>query len=156
MKTLKNRQDWKVVSEIELIYKTKVKASQRPHITSSSAAYKVAMEVWNMNKIDFFEQFKILLLNQSNKVLGVYEVASGGISGTSVDLRLLFAAALKANASALIMIHNHPSGKTLPSAADKIITIKTKQAGNILNIDVIDHLIITSESYYSFADRGDL
>ncbi len=114
------------------------------------------MEIWNLNTIDFFEQFKILLLNQSNKVLGVYEVASGGISGASIDLRLVFAAALKANASSLIMIHNHPSGQILPSLADKLITQKAKEIGVILDIAVIDHLIITSESYYSFAEKGSL
>jgi len=95
MKTIKDKQDWKIASEIELIYKSKIKASERPHITSSSVVYKLAMEIWNLNKIDFFEQFKILLLNQSNKVLGVYEVASEGISGASIDLRLLFAVALR-------------------------------------------------------------
>ncbi|MEP6931680.1 MAG: JAB domain-containing protein [Flavobacterium sp.] len=104
--------------------------------------------------IEFFEQFKILLFNNSNKVLGVYEVSSGGTTATYVDLKLLFAAALKANASGLIMVHNHPSGKTLPSASDKLITKKVKEAGILLNINVVDHLIITPESYYSFADNG--
>lgn len=156
MKTVKEEKNWKIPSEIELIYKTKVKASERPHITSSGVAYTIAMEIWNLNTIDFFEQFKILLLNQSNKVLGVYEVASGGISGASIDLRLVFAAALKANASSLIMIHNHPSGQILPSLADKLITQKAKEIGVILDIAVIDHLIITSESYYSFAEKGSL
>ncbi|MEN2400564.1 JAB domain-containing protein [Flavobacterium sp. MC2016-06] len=156
MKIVKDKQDWKIASEIELIYKSKIKASERPHITSSSVVYKLAMEIWNMNKIDFFEQFKILLLNRSNKVLGVYEISSGGISGTSVDLRLLFAAALKANASGLIMIHNHPSGKILPSPSDELITKNAKKAGTFLDITLIDHLIISSESYYSFADNGNL
>jgi DNA repair protein RadC len=154
MKAAKEKQDWKIASEIELIYKTKIKASERPHITSSKTAYQLALSIWNMNTIEFFEQFKILLLSRSNKVLGVYEVSSGGTSGTIVDLRLLFAAALKANATALIMIHNHPSGKVIPSAIDKLITKKAKEAGTILDIYVLDHLIITSESYYSFADEG--
>lgn len=154
MKTKKEKPDWKIASEIELIYKTKVKASERPHITSSEAAYELAVKNWNPDTIEFFEQFKILLLNQSNRVLGVYEVSSGGISQTFVDLRLLFSAALKANASGLIMIHNHPSGKTIPSHSDTLITRKIKEAGAILNIDVIDHLIISPENYYSFADHG--
>ncbi|MEO6176875.1 MAG: JAB domain-containing protein [Flavobacterium circumlabens] len=156
MKTKKEKPDWKIASEIELIYKTKVKASERPHITSSEAAYELAVKNWNPDTIEFFEQFKILLLNQSNRVLGVYEVSSGGISQTFVDLRLLFSAALKANASGLIMIHNHPSGKTIPSNNDKMITKKIKEAGAILNIDVVDHLIISPENYYSFADHGKL
>ncbi|OHT44982.1 hypothetical protein B0A80_02375 [Flavobacterium tructae] len=83
-------------------------------------------------------------------------MTSGGIPGASVDLRLVFVTALKANASAGIMIHNHPSGKTLPSPADKLITQKAKHAGALLHIKVINHLIVTSESYYSFADKGSL
>lgn len=156
MKTKKEKPDWKIASEIKLIYKTKVKASERPHITSSEAAYELAVKNWNPDTIEFFEQFKIFLLNQSNRVLGVYEVSSGGISQTFVDLRLLFSAALKANASGLIMVHNHPSGKTIPSHSDTLITRKIKEAGAMLNIDVVDHLIISSENYYSFADHGKL
>lgn len=87
-------------------------------------------------------------------MLGIYEVSSGGISGTVVDLRLIFAAALKANAVSLIMIHNHPSGQIKPSEADKQITRKVKEAGRILDIALLDHLIITPDIYYSFADEG--
>lgn len=153
MKLVKEKEDWRIASEIELIYKTKVKLSERPKIDSSEAVYKLALKFWDPNKIEFFEQFKILLLNHSNIVLGIYEVSTGGITATFVDLRLLFTAALKANATALIMLHNHPSGEILPSASDRLITKKVKEAGTILNIKVIDHLIITSESYYSFADN---
>ena len=142
------------VAEIELVYKTKVKASERSFINSSKTAYQLALQSRNPNTIEFFEQFKIRLINQSNKVLGIYEVSSGGISGTVVDLRLIFAAALKANAVSLIMIHNHPSGQIRPSEADKQITRKVREAGSILNITLLDHLIITPETYYSFADDG--
>lgn len=153
MKLEKEKQDWKIVSEIELVYKTKIKASDRPHIDSSIAAYRLALKTWSPNKIEFIEQFKILLLNQSNKALGVYEASSGGTTGTVVDLRLLFAAAIKANATAIIMIHNHPSGKTTPSHLDKIMTKKVKEAGVLLDIKIIDHIIICPEGYYSFADN---
>lgn len=143
-----------IVSEIELSYKTKVKAIDRPKITSSVEAYNITMQLWNANTIEFFEESKILLLNNSNKVLGVYTISSGGISGTVVDIRLIFAAALKANATAIILIHNHPSGKLIASEADKAITRKVKEAGSILDIILLDHLIITNESYFSFADEG--
>lgn len=156
METLKTLQNWNQVAEIQLVYKTKIKASERPFINSSKTAYQLALQSWNSDTIEFFEQFKILLLNQSNKVLGMYEVSSGGISGTVVDLRLIFAAALKANAVSLIMIHNHPSGQARPSHGDIQITIKTKQAGSILQVQLLDHLIITSETYYFFADEGAL
>lgn len=95
MKATENS-SWKTVSEIDLIYRTKVKSSDRPKITSSKSAYAILMDCWDPDKIEFIEQFKVLLLNQSNKVLGVYQASSGGIAGTVVDIRLLFASGLKA------------------------------------------------------------
>ncbi|WP_411970328.1 MULTISPECIES: JAB domain-containing protein [Flavobacterium] len=155
MKTEENK-SWKTVSEIDLVYRTKVKNSERPHITSSRYAYSLIKDCWDPGKIEFLEQFKVLLLNQSNKVLGIYEASSGGITGTVVDIRLLFAAALKAGAVGLIITHNHPSGSLLPSNPDRYITAKIAQAGELLDIKLLDHLIITEESYYSFADEGAL
>lgn len=154
METSKILQNWNQVAEIELVYKTKVKASERPFINSSKTAYQLALQSWNSDTIEFFEQFKILFLNQSSKVLGIYEVSSGGISGTVVDFRLILASALKANAVSLIMIHNHPSGQIRPSEADKQITRKVREAGGILDIALLDHIIITPETYYSFVDEG--
>ncbi|MBE8726330.1 JAB domain-containing protein [Flavobacterium hungaricum] len=155
MKTAENK-DWKTVSEIDLIYKTKIKSSERPLITSSRSAYALLRDCWDPDKIEFIEQFKVLLLSQSNKVLGIYEASSGGITGTVVDIRLLFAAALKANAVGLIITHNHPSGKTDPSQADRSITRKIREAGELLDIKLLDHLIVTPEKYYSFSDEGAL
>lgn len=156
METSKTLQNWNQVTEIQLVYKTKVKASQRPYISSSKSVYQLALQCWNPNTIEFLEEFKILLLNQSNKVLGMYEVSSGGIAGTSVDIRMIFAAAIKANAVSLIIIHNHPSGQVKPSEADMQITRKVKEAGRIMDITLLDHLIITPETYYSFVDEGAL
>ncbi|MDR2223144.1 MAG: JAB domain-containing protein [Flavobacteriaceae bacterium] len=146
--------NWLVASEIELIYKSKVKASERPRIDSSYSAFEIALKAWDENKIELLEQFKVLMLSNNNRVLGVLEISSGGITGTVVDLRLIFAALLKAKATAFILVHNHPSGKLQPSDADRQITQKIKQASQILDIALLDHLIITSESYYSFADQG--
>lgn len=142
------------VSEIELVYKSKVKASSRPKITTSKDAYEVLKNSWDENKIDFIEQFKILLLNRANKVLAMYEISSGGITGTVADPRLIFTAALKANAVSIVLAHNHPSGNLQPSRADEQLTSRIKLAGEYLEIKVIDHLIVTSESYLSFADEG--
>ncbi|MGG5577766.1 JAB domain-containing protein [Myroides sp. C15-4] len=146
--------NWLVASEIELIYKSKVKVSERPRIDSSYSAFEVALKAWDENKIELLEQFNVLMLSNNNRVLGVLEISSGGITGTVVDLRLIFAALLKAKATAFILVHNHPSGKLQPSDADRQITQKIKQASQILDIALLDHLIITSESYYSFADEG--
>ena len=83
------------VAEIQLTYKTKVKPSQRPKITSSKDAYDILLENWDADKIEFVEQFKVLLLNRANKVLGIFEVSTGGVSGTVADPKLVFAAAIK-------------------------------------------------------------
>lgn len=142
------------VAEVELIYKSKVKASNRPQITSSKEAYKVLLKSWDENKIEFVEQFKVLFLNKANKVLGIYDVSTGGISGTVADLRVIFVAALKANAVSIIISHNHPSGNLKPSRQDEELTQKIKEGGKFLEIKLLDHLIVTTEGYYSFGDEG--
>ena len=142
------------VSEVKLTYRNKVKPAERPQITCSNDSYQTFKENWDMGRIEFVEQFKVLLLNRANRVLGIYEVSTGGVAGTVADPKLIFVAALKACASSIILSHNHPSGNTKPSAADIQLTKKMKQAGELLDIAVLDHLILTGESYYSFADEG--
>ncbi len=142
------------VAEVELIYKTKVKAADRPKITCSKDAYKLLLQTWDMNKIELLEQFKVLLLSRGNRVLGLYEVSTGGITGTVADIRLIFAAALKTNSVYIFLSHNHPSGNLKPSRADDQMTEKFKQAGKFLDIEVLDHLIVTKDGYYSYADEG--
>lgn len=142
------------VAEIELRYKSKVRGSDRPKIESSKDAYNVLMKSWDENKIEFVEQFKVLFMNKANKVLGIYEVSTGGISGTVADPRVIFAAALKANCTGIVISHNHPSGNLKPSRQDEALTQKIKQAGELLDIKLLDHVIVTNESYYSFADEG--
>lgn len=93
------------VAEVELIYKSKVKASERPLISSSLDAYNVLKDLWEEGKMDLVEQFKVLFLNRANRVLCLFNVSSGGITGTVADPRLIFSAALKVNAVALILSH---------------------------------------------------
>jgi DNA repair protein RadC len=142
------------VAEVKLTYRSKVKPSDRPQVTSSSDSYQLLKETWDTGKLEFVEQFKVLLLNRANRVLGLYELSTGGVAGTVADPKLVFVAALKACASAIILCHNHPSGNTRPSTADLQLTKKMKQAGEVLDIAVLDHIILTSESYYSLADEG--
>ena len=142
------------VAEIELIYKSKVKPSERPNITSSHDAYKLIKLLWDEDKIDLVEQFKVLFMNRANKVLCIYNPSSGGITGTVADPRLIYSAALRINAVSLILCHNHPSGNLKPSQADIDLTRKIKCAGQYFDMKVFDHLIITSETYLSFADEG--
>jgi DNA repair protein RadC len=100
------------------------------------------------------EEFYILLLNRANRIYGYYLLSQGGTSGTVVDPKLIFSIALKCNAHGIILAHNHPSGNTKPSEADIQITKKVKEGGKLLEIDVLDHIILTSDSYLSFADEG--
>jgi DNA repair protein RadC len=100
------------------------------------------------------EEFWVLYLNNSNKVLSKLQHGKGGITGTLVDVRLVFKTALELAATAIILCHNHPSGTLIPSEADKQITKKIKTAGQHLDIQVLDHVIITEHSYFSFADEG--
>lgn len=100
------------------------------------------------------EEFWILYLNNSNKVISKSQLSKGGITGTLVDVRLVFKTALEMGATSLILCHNHPSGALTPSDADKQITRKLKLAGDSLEIKVLDHLIVTENHYFSFVDEG--
>jgi DNA repair protein RadC len=142
------------VSEISVVYTPKFKASERPRVTSSKEVYGILFNNWDLNKIGFQEQFKIMLLNRANKVIGIYEVSSGGMSGTVADPKLIFGAALKSCATSIILSHNHPSGNLKPSNADLRLTSKIKAGGDLLDIDILDHIILTPEGYFSFADEG--
>jgi DNA repair protein RadC len=143
------------ISEVSLIYKSKVKASDRPQVKCSQDAYNLFMENWDKGTIEHIEEFKVILMNRSNSVLGIMNVSKGGISGTVTDVRILLQAAIKANASGIIVCHNHPSGNLNPSESDTRLTQKIKEAGNLMDIQLLDHLIITlCNKYYSYADNG--
>jgi DNA repair protein RadC len=142
------------VAEIQLSYKSKVKPSLRPRISGSKDVYEVLKKYWDENKIEFIEQFKVLLLNRGNKVIGIYEVSSGTATSTVADPKSIFVTALIGNACAVILAHNHPSGNLNPSQADIKLTKDMVAAGKFLHIPVLDHIIMTSETYYSFADEG--
>jgi len=100
------------------------------------------------------EEFWILFLNRSNKVINRMKLSQGGISGTVTDVRMVMKKAVECLASGIIVCHNHPSGNLNPSESDSKITQKIKEAGNLLDIQLLDHLIISDKDYYSFADNG--
>jgi len=100
------------------------------------------------------EEFWVLYLNNANKVIAKNQLSKGGMTGTVVDVRIIFKSALESGAVAIVLCHNHPSGNLKPSEADKEITKKVKIAGKSLDINVLDHLIVTQNGYYSFADEG--
>jgi len=143
------------VNEIRISYSGGLKASLLPKITSSQKAAIIAHKQWDKQNIELCESFQVMLLNNANRVKGMYEVSRGGITGTMVDLRILFAVMLKSLTTAVILVHNHPSGTLKPSEADKRLTQKIKRAGDLFDIKVLDHLILSPDGdYYSFADHG--
>ena len=154
MEKLKDQISLFQVSEISVSYKPNFKACERPKITSSKDIYNLLYNNWDLNRIELQEQFKVVLLNRNNKVLGIFEASTGGMAGTVADPKLIFSTALKACASYVILSHNHPSGNLKPSQADIALTQKLKQAGSFLEIEVLDHVILSNEGYYSFADEG--
>ena len=101
-----------------------------------------------------YEEFWILFLNRSNKVINRMKLSQGGVSGTVTDVRMVMKKAIEYLASGIIVCHNHPSGNLNPSESDSKITQKIKDAGNLMDIQLLDHLIISEKDYYSFADNG--
>jgi DNA repair protein RadC len=145
------------VNEIQISYKEKTSTLKSPTIKNSMDSAELLFENWDKDTIELQESFKVLLLNNSNKVKGIYQLSIGGITGTLVDLRILFAVILKSASTGVILAHNHPSHKLKPSGSDKQLTEKIKKAAKLFDITVLDHLIITPNGeYYSFTDNGDL
>lgn len=122
-----------------------------PIIKSSSDAYRMIAPF--LKDLDH-EQFWILILNKGNKVLGREQVSIGGTDATIVDARIIFRKAIEAKAISIILCHNHPSGTLRPSPADVELTRKLKNAGEVLGLPVLDHLIVTDKGYFSFSDEG--
>lgn len=142
------------VAEVQLVYKSKCDITLRPKITRSSECHEILLSTWNPDTIELCEEFKILLLNRANKVLAISTLSQGGTASTIVDPKLLFTTALKLKASSLILAHNHPSGELKPSEQDIKMTNNLIEGGKILDIIVLDHLIVSSNGYYSFGDEG--
>ncbi|APD07538.1 UPF0758 protein [Flavobacteriaceae bacterium UJ101] len=139
------------VSEIEISYKSK--AQENVVIRNSNDVYDLILSKWNKDIIEYQEEVKLLLLNKSNKVLGTVDLAKGGTTGCIVDIKIIVAIALKTNSHGIILIHNHPSGNLNPSIRDRDITEKLQKACNYLDLKLLDHLIISNNGYFSFADK---
>ena len=143
------------VSEIEITYKPAI--GSKPEVTSSSDAYLILKEYYPDNKIALKEFFVVMYLNQANRVIGVQKLSIGGLTAAIADVRLLFGTALKVLATGVVISHNHPSGNTRPSLQDINLTKQVKEAGKLLDIKLLDHLILTpDDQYISLADTGDL
>ena len=145
-----------IVSEVELTYKNNVPYNQRQKISNSQGAYEILTNLFPENTMDYRETFIVLYLNRANQVLGYSVISQGGTSSTTVDIKMVIHTALLANASCIMLAHNHPSGNVQPSSDDNKITKRIMEAAKLFDITVLDHIIITNESYYSFTDNGNI
>lgn len=141
-----------IISALELGRRQKAFLSkQKQKITCSNDVFEIIFPyVENLEH----EEFWVIFLNQANKIIEIKNVSSGGITGTVFDVRLVFKDALLLQATNLILCHNHPSGNLQPSNADKDVTSKASEAGNLMHISVLDHLIIADNQFFSFADES--
>jgi len=123
-------------------------------IKSSKDAAEIFRQIWDVDSLEIFESVICIFLNRANNTIGWFKVSQGGLNGTVIHNRMILATALKCLAQSIIIAHNHPSGNTQPSDADINITKKLKDACQIMEINLLDHLIITSDSHYSMNDEG--
>lgn len=144
------------VAEVQVIYRNKIPISECPKIKGSEDAERILRANWG-DDMELLEEFNVLFLNKSNRVKGLFRLGRGGLSGTIADCRILFATALMALCTGIIISHNHPSGGVKPSSQDIELTKKLCEIGRLHEIYVFDHLILIPNSgYYSFADEGAL
>lgn len=123
-------------------------------IKSAEDAYKVFTTIYDTDIIDYIECSYALFLNRANNTIGWFKLSQGGTCATIVDTKVLFATALKCGASGVIISHNHPSGQLNASEQDKRVTKNLKEVGRLLEIELLDHLILTSDGFFSFANEG--
>jgi DNA repair protein RadC len=141
-----------IITALELAKRKQLEATlTKPKITSSKSVFNVMQPI--IGDLPH-EEFWVLYLNNSNKVLAKNQISKGGLTSTIVDVRLVLKKALELACIGLIVCHNHPSGKLMPSESDKNLTEKLKLASATLDIKLLDHLIITEKDYFSFADEG--
>lgn len=142
----------KNIPDFEIKYKTGT--VKKKTLTSSADAADVLRQLYDSNTLEYTESFILLLLNQANKTIGWEMISKGGITGTVADPRVILKTVLLSGAVNFMVSHNHPSGNLQPSKADKELTTKLKEAASFMELKLIDHVIITAESYFSFADEG--
>ena len=138
----------------EITIKYKKGDFKKVKITQSRDAYELFKELFNQDTIEYTEESIVLFFNRMNITIGFIKLSSGGMVGTVIDKRVVMNLALSCGATSIMLAHNHPSGNLKPSNTDIQVSKQLKEAGKLLEINVIDHLILTTEGYYSMADEG--
>lgn len=142
------------ISQIKFSYHPKFKMNERPKISGSQDAREILFQQFDQDTFALHESFKVLYLSRSNRVLGVEHHSIGSTAGCLVDKSRILAGAILANASGIILCHNHPSGNPKPSQADIKLTRDIKEACTIIDKSLLDHIILTEDGYTSFADEA--
>lgn len=142
------------LAEVKLSYKTEESQQTFPQVTSPDEAVEVLRQVWDEDHIQLKEEFIVLLLNNSKRCIGWSKISSGGVTATIVDPCTVFQLALLANATSIIVAHNHPSGNLEPSKSDRILTERIIKSGDLLGISVEDHILLSANNYSSFRAKG--
>jgi DNA repair protein RadC len=143
------------IQEMEVVYVPTKLTTSNETITNSASAFHMFKQLFNPNTISYQEECVVLYLNNASRIIGAQKLSKGGINATVVDIRIILATALKSLSTAIIIAHNHPSGKLEPSEGDKSITKKLSDACKLMELTLLDHLIISPDSgYLSFADDG--
>jgi DNA repair protein RadC len=147
------------LAELKVVYRRGRRQDNRQTqmpwvIVTPSSAENYLRSIWNKDTIELVEDFILVCLNNAKEVLGWVKVSTGGLDSSTVDPRVVFGIALQTAAASIIIAHNHPSGSLKPSPQDEQVTKRLKQAGELMGIQLLDHLIITKDAAFSFADKG--
>ena len=143
-----------LLQEFKLSYVRHGDVSSQPVLTNSVLSADLIRSLYPADTLEMQEHFICVYMNQENRLIGWHHLSTGGVTGTVADPRLIFSVGVQCGATGVILSHNHPSGNIKPSQADKLITQKIKNAGEMIDIKVLDHIIITATDHYSFADEG--
>lgn len=158
MKNLTCENTKNVLEEVYVGYKTKIQSTDRVTVTNSRECYNHLFLAYDKDTFQYKESFFAMYLNRANKVLGVLKISEGGVCGTVCDARIIMQAALRLNASFIVLSHNHPSGNMKPSQSDIEITNRLQEAAKFMDMKILDHIIVSADenTYYSFGDEGRL
>ena len=142
------------LAEMKVAYRSRTKVLERQTIRIPQDAERYLRLIWNKATLELVEEFVVVCLNGSHQATGWVKVSSGGFNAASIDLRVVFAIALQTASTAIVVAHNHPSGSPEPSGVDIQLTRRLKEAGKLLTVDVLDHIILTKEASFSFSEHG--
>lgn len=142
------------VADVEVRYNPSIRPSDRPAVTDAVQCAAMFRQRWNLDTIEYIEEFKIMLLTRKQRVLGIRHIATGSMHGTIVDPKVIFGIALSGGAHSIILAHNHPSGILTPSHADLALTRRLLSGGLLLDLQITDHIILSRTDHLSFVDEG--